>query len=128
MASLTQTEANNILNGALLTGTSFTPPTSPLKLALVTANGSATSAGTESTGGSYARQTLAMAAASAGQSANSSAINFTNMPASTVVGAEIWDSAGSPIRKWWNALTASKTLNAGDTLSFAAGAITVAAA
>jgi hypothetical protein len=48
------------------------------------------------------------------------------MPAVTVVGVELWDSAGTPARKWWGALTASKTLNSGDTFSIASGSLTAA--
>ncbi|MCX4816745.1 hypothetical protein OG601_47355 [Streptomyces sp. NBC_01239] len=36
------------------------------------------------------------------------------MPACTIVGWEIWDSAGTPVRLWWGPLDANKTLAAGD--------------
>lgn len=48
------------------------------------------------------------------------------MPAATVVGIEIWDSAGSPVRLWHGALTASKTVGVGDELKLAAGDVDLA--
>ena len=43
------------------------------------------------------------------------------MPAATVVGVEIWDSAGTPVRLWYGALAASRTVAAGDDLRILAG-------
>jgi hypothetical protein len=123
MSGIVQVEENNLLNGWLGIA-AYTAATTPMKLALATATGTATTAGTEVTGGSYARQTITFNAPSAGATANASAISFTNMPAVTVTGIDIYDSAGTPIRRAFAALTASKTTGAGDTLSFAAGAIT----
>lgn len=120
--NIVQAEANRLLDASFGT-TAYVDPTGPMKLALVTANGSATAAGTEVAGGSYARQTLTMSAASAGSCSNSGTISFTSMPAATVVGVEVYDSAGSPRRAWWGALTASKTVASGDTISFAAGSV-----
>ena len=103
-----------------------TRPTTPLKVALVTANGSDTAAGTEVTGGSYARQSLSVAAASAGATSNSADLVFTGMPAATVVGVEVWDSAGAPVRLWYGALAVSRTVAAGDELRITAGSLTLA--
>lgn len=108
-----------------LVGTTPYSVTTPIKLALVTANGSDSAAGTEVTGGSYARQTIAFDAASSGSIANNAAISFTGMPACTVVGIEIYDSAGSPKRLAYGPLTASRTVTAGDTVQFASSAITL---
>lgn len=104
-----------------------TRPTSPLKVRLMTANGSDSAAGTEVTGGGYTPQSLAFPAASGTTStSNSGALNFTNMPACTVVGLEIWDSAGTPVRLWWGPLTgnATKTFAGGETFQIAAGQLT----
>lgn len=98
-----------------------TRPTTPLKAALVTANGTDTAAGTEVAGGSYVRQNLAVAAAVAGATSNSADLVFAGMPAATVVGVEIWDSAGSPVRLWYGPLAASRTVAAGDELRILAG-------
>lgn len=121
MGALTATLDSKILDHVNLT-TSYTP-TSPLKLRLMTANGSASAAGTEVTGGSYSPQTIAFAAASGGSAAHNADITFSGMPACTVVGLEIWDSAGTPVRLWWSALSASKTVSAGDSISFPSGSI-----
>lgn len=123
MGALTATLDNKILDHNLLTA-SYTP-TSPLKLRLMTANGSASSAGTEVTGGSYTAKTIAFNAASGGSAAHTADITFTGMPACTVVGLEIWDSAGTPVRQWWGALTTSKTLASGDSITFPAASIIV---
>ncbi|WP_435601339.1 phage tail fiber protein [Streptomyces sp. C10-9-1] len=119
--NLTDTAENSTLNW--LTGNSTTAPTGQLTVALVTALGSDSAAGTEVTGGSYARQDVDFTTASGGAASNAADVVFSGMPAGTVVGLEIWDSAGSPVR-WWHApLSASKTLEAGDELRFAAGDI-----
>ena len=102
-------------------GLSSTAPPTPLKVALVTANGSDTAAGTEVTGGSYTRQNLTVGAASSGATSNSADLVFTGMPAATVVGIEIWDNAVTPVRLWYGALAASRTVAAGDELRILAG-------
>lgn len=102
--------------------------TTPIKLALVTANGDDASAGTEVTGGSYARQTITFTAADAGSIENDSAISFTGMPGVTVVGIELYDSAGSAKRLAYGALTSSRVVTSGDTVQFASGAITLSLA
>lgn len=127
MSNIVQVEANALLNASL--GTSaYTAPTAPVQLALVTAAGSNTAAGTEvanSGGSSYSRQNITFSSASAGSATNSAIINFTNMPATTTVGVEVWDSTTpTKVRRYFGNLTASKTTALGDTLSFAAGAIT----
>ncbi|MET7687977.1 hypothetical protein ABZT06_08350 [Streptomyces sp. NPDC005483] len=104
-------------------GLSSTAPTTPMKVALVTANGTDTAAGAEVTGGSYARQTLTVGAASSGATSNSADIVFAGMPAATVVGVEIWDSAGTPVRLWYGPFAASRTVGAGDDLRIVAGAL-----
>jgi hypothetical protein len=110
-----------------LTGNSTTAPTGPLMVRLMTANGSDSAAGIEVTnagGSTYAAQSVAFSAASgSGSASNSADVVFTNMPAATIVGIEIWDSAGTPFRWWWGAAVASKTTNLGDTLRIVAGAL-----
>lgn len=124
-ANVIQVEANNIL-AASVGKTAYTNPTGNVNLALMSANGSNTSAGTEISGGSYARLSTSgsWATASAGAIATNAALTFTNMPAVTVTGIELWDSAGTPVRKWWGDLTVHKTTGAGDTLTFPSGSIT----
>ena len=122
---LTTTECNNLLNASANAATY--PNTTATKLGLVTAVGNATTAGTEVSGGSgpYARQLCPFSTAASGSIANSGTVTFTGMPACTVVGAEIWDSAGTPNRKWYMPLTASRTLSAGDSISFATSAVSL---
>lgn len=119
--------SNNLLDASLGTAT-ITATVTPLKARLMTANGTATSAGTEVTGGSYTQQTITFAAASSASAASNNAPTYTSMPACTVVGIELWDSAGTPLRKWFGALTANKVVNSGDTFSLASGAVTAAIA
>lgn len=125
MGALVQTLANQIIDASVGTA-SLSAVTTPIKVALVTANGSATAAGTEVTGGSYARQTVTFGSAASGSAANNgSAINFTAMPACTVVGVDIFDSTGTPRRLWWGALATNKAVGSGDTFQIAVGALTI---
>jgi len=122
--NLTNTGENRALDW--LMGTATTAPTTPLKVALVTANGSDTTAGTEVAGGSYARKNLTVAAATNGATSNSADLVWTGMPAATVVGVEVWDSAGTPVRLWYGALAASRTVASGDELRIPAASLTFA--
>lgn len=105
--------------------------TAPIKVRFMTANGTATAAGTELTsGGSYVAGTGVSigsnwAATSSGSQSTNAIVSQTNMPAATIVGIELWDSNGTPKRTEYGSIT-SKTTVAGDTLSFASGAITSA--
>ena len=103
-----------------------TQPTSPLKVRLMTTNGSDSAAGTEvvdAGGSAYVRQSVTLSAASGGATSNSADVVFTNMPACTVTGIEIWDSAGTSVRIWYMPLTASKVVNLGDTFTLPATTI-----
>lgn len=127
MANIVQTEATDLLNASF--GKATYPATvTPVMLRLMKVNGSGTAAGTEipnAGGSSYAPQNLssALGTGSAGQIQNTSPVTFTNMPSDTTVGVEVWDSSGTPKRKWYGALAAAKTTVLGDSLSFAAGAL-----
>jgi hypothetical protein len=125
--NLSSTAENLTLDWILGVGTP-TRPTAPLKVALVTAEGDETTAGTEVVGGSYARQDLSVAAAVNGATSNSADLIWTDMPAVTVVGVEIWDSAGVPVRLWYGPLTASRTVAAGDELRLTAGSLSLSLA
>jgi hypothetical protein len=130
VSSLDQTFSNKLLDASV--GGTLTSPTTPITCRLMTANGTNTSNGTElATGGGYTSgtgaPTVTFAAASAGSKASNVAVTVTNMPATTINGVELWDSAGSPIRTWWGALTAAKTTNSGDTFTIASGSLTLAA-
>jgi hypothetical protein len=128
MGNVVIVEANKLLTSSV-TGAAYTAATTPVNLALTTGTvGDGTTAGTEVTGGSYARVTTASGwgTASAGSITNTGTFSFTNMPGPiTITGIELWDSAGTPIRRWFGALTASKTVNSGDTVTFAASSIVI---
>ncbi|MFD5566634.1 phage tail fiber protein [Streptomyces cadmiisoli] len=124
--NLTNTAENRVLDW--INGLSATAPTTPLKVALVTANGDDATAGTEVVGGSYARQNLTVAAAVSGATSNSADLVWSGMPVATVVGVEVWDSAGSPVRLWYGPLSASRTVAAGDELRLTAGSLDLAIA
>lgn len=121
--NLTNTAENKMLDA--LVGTASYSADTPIKLALVTANGNDATAGTEVSGGSYARQTITFTSASSGSIGNAGVVSFTNMPTCTVVGIELWDSAGTPARLAYGSLTSNKSLTSGDTLEFAIGSITL---
>ncbi|CAL9366664.1 phage tail fiber protein [Streptomyces sp. enrichment culture] len=123
--NLTDTGENRTVDW--LFGSSTTAPTLPLKMALVTAAGSDSAAGTEVTGGSYARKNISVAAAVNGAVTNSADLSFTGMPACTVVGWEIWDSAGTPVRWSYGPFDPSKMVAAGDEFKVVAGGWTFSA-
>lgn len=128
--NLTDAAEQRVLNW--ITGNTTTAPVSPLMVRLMTANGSDSTPGTEVTnsgGSSYAPQQAGFGPAAGttpAQSVNAADIVFGNMPAiggSGVVGVEIWDSAGTPVRWAWGPATASKTTNLGDPLKILAGTL-----
>lgn len=117
----------NALLNLLLRGTALTVVT-PIKARLMTANGSDSANGTElGTSGGYTAGGATItfgSAASGGTISNTAAVTWTNMPATTIVGLELWDSTGTPVRLWWGTLASSKTVASGDTFEFAIGAVT----
>lgn len=69
-------------------------------------------------------------AASAGSKSNGTAINFATPSGAgwgTVTHFGIWDAASTGNFLFGGALTASKTINSGDTVSFAISALTITA-
>lgn len=108
---------------------SLTMPTG-LRCRLMTTVGSASANGTElATSGGYTSGTgaplmpfSAATTASPSVAANSGTVSVTNMPATTINGIEIWES--TPVRIELGSLTTPRTTAAGDTLSFATGAVT----
>jgi hypothetical protein len=110
---------NKVLDHIMGT-TTYTKP-SAVYVALYTAAPSDTGGGTEVTGGSYARQTAAFDAASSGATQNSANIDFTVMPACTVVAIGIFDALTTGNLLVWGTLSTNKSLDAGDTLRIATG-------
>jgi hypothetical protein len=62
-----------------------------------------------------------MAVAAAEANTSNTALTYTSMPAVTVTSVDEFDNAGTPVRRWWGNLSASKTTNSGDTFSIAGG-------
>ena len=147
MANMTdQTRANAIIQALFTSSTTFTitPGTSggsaftmtpPLKIRLMTAQGTNTSNGTESTSGNCPGYTAggssfgssAFGTPSGGQQSNNNAVSWSATGSwSTVVAIEVWDSAGTPLRRLQGALTSNISGVAnGDTVQFAVGSITI---
>jgi len=120
-------------------GTTFVAAPANLYVALYTANPTdANASGTEVSGNAYARVAIAAAGWSAitdggagvGSSmTNSGIVTFaTPTPAGwgTVTGFALYDAITVGNEVFWAALSASKVVNAGDTVSFAVGAISIA--
>jgi hypothetical protein len=125
MSVLDTAEANKYLE-ALVGKTTYSATVSPIKIRLCTAVGSDGAAGTEVTGGGYTAGGQAVTtwnAAATRQITNNTVVSYTNMPVATVTSVEGYDSTGSPVRKFYGSLAASRTTASGDTLSFAAAAI-----
>jgi hypothetical protein len=125
MANLVTTEANNILaaSSGQAAFSAVSGGTGTQKVGLCTTTGTASAAGTAVSGGSYAQQAITFAAPSAGSIASNIALNYTLMPACTVTGVDEFDANGTT-RRWFGALSASKTVNSGDTFSIASGSYT----
>lgn len=116
------------INAALnvfLRNTAYTAPTT-VYVALF--NGNPEAAGTEASGGSYARQAITFGAPSSGTVTSTNSQTFTNMPAMTVSYVAIYDASTAGNRLYSAAATSSKTTNAGDTVSIATAGITVSEA
>jgi hypothetical protein len=130
MAALSDIASERTLNW--LTGQTTVAPVTPLRVALLTVLGDDTSAGVEVTGGGYTRQTFIPTPAGtdgSGQTSvkNSTLIRFNNMPAVTVVGFAIYDSAGTPFRWIYAPLSAPRSFSLGDPAEFAVGDLVVTA-
>lgn len=113
---------NNVLD-ALVGTAAFVAPTLPMKLRLYTVAGTDSATGTEVTGGSYVSQTVTFVSAAGGTCSNSGAVNYTNMPACTVLAVEIWDSAGSPRRYWYGTIPTPKVFVGGEAFQIPGGQV-----
>ena len=126
MADNLSNVAENLIVDHVL-GTASWTPSLPLKVRLMTANGSDSAAGTElGTSGGYTAggSTITFNAASGGSADNAAEIAWTNMPACTLVGAEVWDSHGTPKRILHGAFAdGNKVVNAADTFRLPASSV-----
>lgn len=100
--------------------TTYTKPAA-VYVALYTVAPTDAGGGTQVTGGSYARQVATFTAAASGATSNNANIDFTGMPAATVVAIGIFDALTAGNLLLWGTLTTNKTTDAGDTLRIATG-------
>lgn len=126
MAALTDAGAVSMLQW-LTDQTPTNVPTGPFEVALLTASGDDVSAGTEVSGGGYARQPFTPTApATAGgvtSLSNNNLIRYENMPGVTVNAFAIYDSLGF---RWVHAaLSTPRTFVGGDPGEFAEGELVV---
>ena len=125
MAALSDYAEKLLLDWMMTTG-SATRPTN-WYVALYTAAPSDSGGGTEVSTGGYARQSVTFDAASSpgGTTSNSGEVSFTASGADygTVTHMGIFDASSGGNLLWHGALTASKTIADGDTLTFAVGNI-----
>jgi hypothetical protein len=103
----------------------YTAP-DPLYVALYTVAPTDSTAGTEVSGGAYARESVAQGTgwtSSGNATENASDITFTEATASwgTVVAFSLMDALTGGNMLYWGDLTASKTIDSGDTAKIPAG-------
>lgn len=110
---------NKVLDHFLGT-TAYTMPTT-VYVALYTVAPSDTGGGTEATGGSYARQVSTFSASSGGATSNATNVDFSSMPAATIVAIGVHDAITAGNLLVWGTLSSNKALDAGDTLRIATG-------
>lgn len=130
MTALTTTQAAALLKASLGVA-SLTAFSGSAHIRLTTTTPSAGSAGTELTGAGYTAGGTAV-------SFNTTSTNSTTGPTSTIswtnssgsswsiVGIEIWDAAGTPVRWWYGTWNGQPiTVANGNTFTVSAGAVTV---
>lgn len=105
--------------------TALTSPTT-VYLSLYTVAPTDAGGGTEVTGGGYVRQSITFGAPSAGAISNTGAVSFTASGANygDVVAVGIHDASTAGNFLAWDGITTA-TVNDGDTINFAIGAIDV---
>lgn len=125
MAALSDHAENLLLNFLMTSGTATRP--TAWYIGLFTAAPNDAGGGTEVTGNGYSRQTVSWDTASGtgGTTSNSTAETFTASGGDwgTITHIGIFDASTSGNLLWHGSLTASKTINDGDSLEFAIGAI-----
>ena len=125
MAALSDYAEKLLLDFLMTTGTA-TRPTN-WYVALFTAAPNDAGGGTEVSAGGYTRQSVAFSAAASpgGTTSNSGEVSFTASGGDygTVTHMGIFDASSSGNLLWHGALTASKAVADGDTLTFAVGNI-----
>jgi hypothetical protein len=136
MAMTDLNRVTSMLN-SIITGATWPVVPAGWHLRLMSSNGSGSSNGTELTtangytalGSAYTAPSTISGTTAAISPPGTGGVSWTASGAGfTVAGIEIWDTAGTPLRWIYGALTGgSVTVNAGNTLQFAAGSITLTA-
>lgn len=125
MSALSNYAEKLLLDWMMTTG-SATRPTA-WYVALYTAAPSDSGGGTEVSGAGYARQSVTFDAAATpgGTTSNNNTVSFTASGGDygTVTHIGIFDAATAGNLLWHGAMTASKTVNDGETLEFSVGNI-----
>ena len=125
MAEFSDYMENKIIDH-MLRNQAYTPPAT-VYVALYTSDPTDADTGTEVSGGSYARQSFTLTAASGGASSNSADITFPQATADwgTITHVGIRDALTGGNLLMHSALDASKTVNNGDTFKINAGDLDV---
>jgi hypothetical protein len=125
MAALSDYAEKLLLDWSMTTGAATRP--TAWYVALYTAAPSDSGGGTQVSTGGYARQSVTFAAATSpgGTTSNTNTVSFTATGANygTVTHIGIFDALTAGNLLWHGAMTASKTVNDGDTLEFSIGNI-----
>jgi len=121
MAEFSDFMENKIIDH-MLRNQAYTPPAT-VYVALYTDDPTDADTGTEVSGGSYARQSVTLSAASAGATSNSADITFPTATADwgTITHVGLRDASTGGNLLMHSALDASKTVNNGDTFKINAG-------
>lgn len=125
MSALSDYSEKLLLDWMMTTGTATRP--TAWYIALYTSATNDASGGTEVSGNGYSRQSVTFDAGTSGTgtTSNSNAPLFTAAGGNwgTVTHMAIYDAATGGNRLWHGAMTASKTIDDGDSLQFAIGNI-----
>lgn len=127
MAANKSNYLENAMINAVLRNTTYTSPAT-VYAALYTTDPTEADSGTEVSGGSYARQSVAFSAPSDGATSNSGTITFPTATANwgTITHIGIRDASTAGNLLYYGPLTASKTVGSGDVIKFDPGEIDVA--
>jgi hypothetical protein len=113
---------------AVLTDVSYTSPTT-VYVALYTTAPTPSTSGTEVSDANYSRQAATFSTPSGGSTSNTGVLSFFGSGAATAVGSvvavAILDASTSGNILYFGNLTTAKTIGIGDTMSFAASALSV---
>jgi hypothetical protein len=127
MSALVTLQSNFMINLSLV-NTPATAAATGIKMRLGTTTGSGGTAMTELSGSGYTAGGTACAfgAASGGSASNTGTPSWTNGGSTwSIVGIELWDQAGTPLRWWYGSWTGQPISVAnGNTFAVAAAAVT----